>query len=509
MLYNRYGLLVIDNATMTSERYQHYVEFNSDLSAGFLGNKVTRMYTLSDFEVEGLYNLTYPSVLKRQILSRAKYHVDPQGYALNYYTMDSYFADMQNKATYILSALSTARNGSASAGDTGELPATVISALKGMQNTFKAVNRSNQSYKITLDEASALLLPSNNPVETSVIHEEDISLINASISDAQTKLGINGSMLASNSEEFEQTNVSVTPALSGEFINISIDNLTAQAVEIASKCSSLVQGINAAVNQIGDSKEGEMLLNSYIADSFSNRNYSADGYTAPAQDTETLDYATFSAACTEYVFGGENSETANQQIAYDYIIASRMINNLYSVITNSAFFNTNNATNVAAHILWAYYESYTDAQLLSQYNASLPNNKYDMILPINNSAAVSSAFAGASFDAAMGSLGAVSGGTVVVDGLEKGNYTDALAQALWFVPNSDKLVRVADLIQMEMRYRERYVENKTPTFLMKNQNTFCRVKCIAKMNALLPVLSMSENGGINAYRFQNVKYVGY
>ncbi len=508
-LYSRYGLLVIDNETMTEDRYRDYVTFNSDLSVSFGGNNITKMYTLSDFEVEGLYNLTYPSVLKRQILARAKYNVNPQDYSLNYYTMDSYFADLQNKATYISESISTAAKGNASTGSVGELPATVVSALKSMQNTFKPIKKYNEGYSVTLDAESISLLPSTTGTVQHSVPDEDLNLINASLSDAQSKLGSNGDILASSSTAFSQTDVSVSPTISNAFINVSIDTLNSQAVNIAAQCNNLVQGVNAAINTIGDKKEGEMLLNSYISQFFSNRNKLVDGYTGPAQNTATVENTAFTAACTEYVFGGEKSEATNQQLAYDYIIASRMISNLYSVITNSSFYNANDATNVAAHILWAYYESYTDAQLLAKYNASLPNNKYNSILPINNSGAVSSAFAGANFDAAMSLLGIVSGGVVTVDGLDKGNYSDALAQALWFVPNSKKLLRVADLIQLEMRYREQYIENKTPEFLMRNQNTFCRAKCIAKMNSLLPVLSTGENGGINAYRFESVKYVGY
>ena len=82
-LYARYGLLAIDTERFTSERCMEYLNFNSDLSIGYKGNRVSRMYTIESVELEGMYNLTYPSVLKRQILSRAKYHVIPQDYELN------------------------------------------------------------------------------------------------------------------------------------------------------------------------------------------------------------------------------------------------------------------------------------------------------------------------------------------------------------------------------------------------------------------------------------------
>ena len=96
-----------------------------------------------------------------------------------------------------------------------------------------------------------------------------------------------------------------------------------------------------------------------------------------------------------------------------------------------------------------------------------------------------------------------------VSGADSYSYRDSLALALWFVPNSTKMMRTADLIQLEMRYREQYVELKGATFLMSEQNTYCRIKCQAKLNAILPILSLGENSGINGISFTSIKYVGY
>ena len=58
-LFARYGLLAIDTERFTTERCMDYLNFNSDLSVGYKGNKVSRMYTIDSVEVEGMYTLQY------------------------------------------------------------------------------------------------------------------------------------------------------------------------------------------------------------------------------------------------------------------------------------------------------------------------------------------------------------------------------------------------------------------------------------------------------------------
>ena len=209
------------------------------------------------------------------------------------------------------------------------------------------------------------------------------------------------------------------------------------------------------------------------------------------------------------MFSGKSSETINQQNAYYYIIATRLVSNLYSTITNSSSFDANNACSVAAHIAWAYYETCADAELLFKYNAIVPLSKSNMILPINSISSVGSAFSSNDFLAAMRSLGILEENEFTIKGYDSTNYRDALAFALWFVPNSQKMLRVADLIQLEMRYKEQHVENSDATFLMSEQNTFCRVKCMGNLNSILPVISLSGSEDIEGTPIQSIKYVGY
>ena len=258
-------------------------------------------------------------------------------------------------------------------------------------------------------------------------------------------------------------------------------------------------------------KEGTLLLNSYIAGYFPNKNFTIESYIGSPQGAaiSNVDNSAFSGACVEYTFSGNASEVINQQNAYDYVIATRLVSNLYSTITNSTTFDSNNACSVAAHIAWAYYETCADAELLFKYNATVPLSKSAMILPINNISAVNSAFASKDFLAGMRVLGILTDNTFTVNGYDKTNYRDALALALWFVPNSEKMLRVADLVQLEMRYREQHVENGTAVFLMSEQNTFCRVKCSGNLNSVLPVISLGSSEEVKGTPIQSIKYVGY
>lgn len=514
ILYERYGLLAIDNDLFNVGRFREYLDFNSDRGAGYKGNNISTFYVVKTAEVEGMYNLTYPAVLKRQLLSRAKYHVIPQDYSLNYYNMDYFISDYQSRATYVSNALQTVTSGAAAQGTLNDVPADMQSALNNLYSVFSKTKKFDEAYNVTIKSSDVSLLPSSTGTITHSVPAEDMEAINNAVSDANTILGANGALLASNrGSAYNEIDVTLNTSFASNVVSelADLQQLPAKAVSITTDCRIMVQGINAALNMLNSDKEGTLLLNSYIAGYFPNKNYTVESYIGPAIGAAIsgVDNSAFSGACVEYVFSGNASETINQQNAYDYIIATRLVSNLYSTITNSSSFNANNACSVAAHIAWAYYETCADAELLFKYNAIVPLSKSNMILPINNISAVNNAFASKDFLAGMRTLGILKDNTFIVNGYDKTNYRDALAFALWFVPNSEKMLRVADLVQLEMRYREQHVENGTATFLMSEQNTFCRVKCIGNLNSVLPVISLGSGDDVKGTPIQSIKYVGY
>lgn len=516
-LYDRYGLLAIDNEVSTLGRCKNYLEFNSDLTAGYRGNNLTRMYSTNSVEMQGMYNLTYPGVLKRQILTRAKYNINPNDFSFNYYNMDSFLSDLQMRSQFVAQKLAPVANGSAAQGSLGDINPQMLNAITALYSTFSTVEKFDADCDVNLSSSSVALLPSSTGTVESEVPDEDIQDINNAVLDAKTVLGSSASIFEYTTPIVPDVNVTASvnfvSNMTGTIKDVkSISDMPATSKDVASKCVTMAQGINAAVNMLQSDREGNLLLNSYIAHYFSNRNNTVEGYMGPVKGITingTDANATFAGACVEYVFGGSTSEKTNQQIAYDYVAAIRLINNLYITLNNSNSINYNNAYSVMGHIAWAYYETCVDVELLANYGAVVPLYKYNMILPVNNPGAVASAFGSKNIANAMSSLGIYNGTSFVVGGSDQTTYKDSLALALWIVPNSDKLLRVADLIQLEMRYREAHVENKTATFLMSEQNTFCRVKVTAKMNAILPVITTGSNSGVNGTTFQSIKYAGY
>ncbi len=517
-LYGRYGLLAIDTERFTSDRALDYLVFNADQAVGYKGNRLSTMYVVDSVELTGLYNLTYPSIMKRQILSRAKYHVVPQNYALNVYTMDAFFADYQNKCQYVADHLALVAKGTADIGSLTDIPENMQSALTSLYSTYSNLQAYDSDCDVTLNDSTTRLLPSITGTIENNAPPEDIADINSTLADAVTVLGGSGSILSYNNGTIpSEPHISISASFISDIQNelgdiLSASDLPSRTKEVAKEIRALAQGLKATINVLKADKESNVLLNSYISEYFSNRNGRINTYAAPAKGTiinGTMDNATFSSACVEYIFGGNASEKLNQEDSYNYLQAIRLINNLYAVMKDSASFNANNIYSVAAHIAWANYESIVDMELLTVYNVSVPFNKNEMILSIDLAESVNEAFSSHKTEDALKALDYYDGTSFYISGSNSFTYKDSLSFALWFVPNSQKLLRVADLIQLEMRYREQHVENKTAAFLMSEQDTYCRIKCIGKFNSVLPIISLDSSQSVYGIAFQSIKYAGY
>lgn len=517
-LYTRYGLLAIDTERFTLERATDYLNFNADLGAGYMGNNATVMHSIENVELLGMYNLTYPAIMKRQILSRAKYHVVPQDYAINVYTIDSFFTDFQLKCSYVADKLTSVASGSAATGAITDVGADMLSALSSLYATYKDLKTFDEKCAVTLNSSSVALLPSVTGTVENEAPQEDIDEINAVLADATTILGSTGSILQSgasvaNTEIDVSADVSFVPDIKNKLTDISTaPALVADTKVLAAKTKAVAQAFNNAINVLKADKEGNLLLNSYISDYFSNRNVRVKGYSAPAVGTAingTMNNAAFASACVEYVFGGKASETANQSEAYNYVQAIRLVNNLFAVMTDSTSFKPTNVYSVAAHLAWANYESIADMELTTTFKGSVPLNKNKMILPVNSAGSVSSAYGSKNSMNALKTLGCISGADVTVSGSGAMSYKDSLSFALWFIPNSKKMLRIADLIQLEMRYNEQHVEQESATFLMSEQNTYCRISCTGEFNPLLPMISLDGSNTSIGTDIKSIKYAGY
>ncbi len=517
-LYAKYGLLAIDTEKFTPERATDYLNFNADQAIGYRGNRLSRLYAVDSVELTGLYNLTYPAVLKRQILSRAKYHVVPQNYALNVYTVDAFLADFENKCQYVENQLSRVADYEANLGDIEDVPEDVRTALTALYATYSDLETYDSSCDVTLSGSTVSLLPSTTGTVETPVPAEDLADIHSALNDATTVLGSSGAALSYNNGTgtYNEYDISLEsafdfiPDIKNDLKDISsVDNMYHYATELAKATRFLAIVFNG---MLGEQKEENILLNSYIVEYFSNRTNRINTYSAPAKGISingSMENATFASACVEYIFGGSASEQSNQEIAYNFIQGIRLINNLYAVMTESNCFDANNMYSVAAHIAWANYESIIDMELMTRYSTSVPFNKNQVILSINNAGEVTTAASLQDTANILNDLGYYDGSAFKVPGSNAFSYTDSLSLGLWFVRNSNKLLRIADLIQLEMRYREQHVDNKTATFMMANQNTYCRIKCIGKFSAVLPLLSLDSSDSARGIEFQSIKYAGY
>ncbi len=527
-LYERYGLMAIDAESFTETRCRDYLMFNSDLNNEYNSNNLSTLYDVDDVELTGLYNLTYPSVLKRQLLSRAKYRVVPAEQALNVETAEAFFQSLEKKCRFV------ANEADLIICNHNDLqPSTpdpeMLKALDALAFTFKDRNLmgtggtsviTNPNYNIVLSSASVAKLPSTTGTVESPSTDEDEAIIESTVLNAIDKTGVDISAFGTVTE-YNETDISFRAQNDMEKLARRLDTIytyqlgegcytgtNATGRDIAQYLYYITESIPASLHMLESDMDSNLLLNSYIASYFSNKNRLADSYMGPHSGSSIgADNMTFYASCVEYIIGGDSSEIKNQTTAYRNMFSIRMISNLYMLMHRPEYYAGNNVS-IAHHLAWAYYETCADMWLLSQYNIAVPFNKTQPILPLNEPERVSAAFETYDFADAMSKLGWYNGSTFVIPGTEAFSYTDSLALALWFVPNSTKLMRVADLIQLEMRYRQQYVDGGTATFLMSEQNTYCRVTATAKLRAMLPIISLGDDT-IQGTKFRAIRYSGY
>lgn len=523
-LHTKYGLLAIDTSRATSATCRDYLDYNSDLASDMWGNNISRMYTIEDATMSGVYNLTYPHILKRQLLTVAKYNLVPENSEVNMYTASYILDELQMKCRYVSEKMGeiVAAPGT---GNPASVDAGMRAALAAMDKTFNTTQTYNNKHNVTLTGATVALLPSTTGTVESVIPERDEETVDLLIQDAHTILGSDADALNNSATQVSESSVTITMTALNEVAAYHrggwVGDLTqAEVVEslyarsLPQHYKNLADTINASINILKDNRDGNLLLNSYISQMFSNRMMTLDQYMGPGVEStiQNQENMTFAKACCEYIFGGSASELNNQSEAYEYVMALRLIGNLYAVLTESTTLNVNDTYSVAAHLAWAYYETCMDMELVINQAAAVPLTKNTLILPLGNTGAVTTAFASRNAATAVQKLVNYNRAAAryEIAGRDALNYTDSLSLALWFVPNDQKLLRVADLIQLEMRYSQQYQDMIPVTFLMSNQNTYCRVECTAKMNAILPILSIGgADHSLQGHTMSSTKYAGY
>ena len=304
-------------------------------------------------------------------------------------------------------------------------------------------------------------------------------------------------------------------------------------IEIINDLIFVAQHFEEAVEIIISSLGENLLLNQYIIDEFPNRTSDKDGnkfnneisgYSGDKRQyfpDNSKPVQTFSGAQVEYVIGGSYSEKQNQQNCFWSIFAIRAINNIFGVLTDSTVMELIGACNIAAplvFILWVYLESNIDMNMLVS-RMEVPLIKTEIILSPNtlmsNVEQIIGAFEDIDEEEAMEeelSFAAMKVDNVTkqllsTDGFFKMKYDNYLWFFLFFTPNQTKVMRVADLIQMEMRFKK---QSKGTNFQLQNLHTYVRCEAEGTFNSILPVLSLSDNSlNGRGFKVSCVKYVGY
>ena len=523
-LQERYGIFAIDVQRANEAVCRDYVEFNSDLAADAYGNNVTRLYRIGDVEMTGVYNLTYPHILKRQLLTVAKYNLPPEVSAFNMYTAPYVLDDLQMKCQYVSDKMQEILDTTKS-GAVDSLSTELRNALLALDKTFADIKKFDETHGITLSRDTVSKLPSMTGTVESEIQASDTQTVGALNADAVNKLGLSAGVLSSSPLEAHQTDVSVNLTALSKLntchkaawvgaVGLDVSLREEYLASLPEQYKKMAETVNAAINILREDADGNLLLNTYISQMFSNRQHITNQYIGPGPgsvDDNSEDMAFAKASC-EYVFGGKASETQNQQTAYDYIMALRLIGNLYASLSEANSFDAADTYSAASCMALAYYETCIDMYLLTQHNVAVPLQKQTQILRMENAAEIASAFADRNVENALSALGYYNEtlDSFEISGIDCLNYTDSLNLSLWMVPNTQKLLRVADLMQLEMRYQQRYIEKIPVTFLMYEQNTYCRVECSANMNTILPIISIGgTEHSLQGLSLSTLRYAGY
>lgn len=502
-LFERFGIIAFEGDSYAESLYSEYINFNSDLSGESLGSNISRLYSLDTVTLTGLYNLTYPTVLKRQIIAKSKYLKGSFNLWLTSETMPRLFTEFKAKAQKVSQWTKDI---------SGDVSSDISSATSSIESALKSSYDYDDSLKVTLGSSTAALLPTATGTIENSIPDGEKENIQATLEDAKKIVDNYSSSIGNidNSEAEQESTVGI------DISSLSLDSrkkITDKDIaNLSQKCSNTSSNISNILSRLsqGDDGQNNLLLNSYIAQYFSNRTQTAAGYIGAPRYTSTAEG--FTSACAEYVFAGNRSEINNQKSAYWAIFYLRLVDNAYKIFSNY------DSRSSADKLLWSYYETLIDMEMLTSEKTLIPLTKEALFLPMEKIGTVASSFGSTrTVSDSLHSVGSLteykrsdySDSSLTVNGKDYFNYTDYISFALWLVPNANKLMRVADLIQTEMRYRQKYVNHETTSFLMQNQYTYARVEAKAKFNSVLPIISLGSNSNLNGIGISSIKYVGY
>lgn len=410
------------------------------------------------------------------------------------------------------------------------------SKINDESGTFSSFNATDIS-EITQELNSASSLLGN-------VYDSDINLVDPNVrieeaeftqevSDRITRLSNNLSAFVINTKvgSLMSAPVAVFIVVIVQFYEI-VTTLVEIVEDIIFVCKNFEKVIEVVLSSLGNN----ILLNQYAIDMFPNRttknNSDISGY-AGAERTwtpdNTLPVQTFSGAHVEYIIGGSNSEISNQIACFWRIFVIRVIDNIAAILMDVGAMEIISACNIFAplvFILWLYLESNIDTNLLIS-GQEVPLIKTEIFLSptIKKDGDDWTVFVKELEDLKVifkdidknGKLeDEWSYAALKIEYLKKeffdigGEFKMEYKDYLWFfmllIPSETKVMRMADLIQMEMRYKKLKTGDD---FQLKNVYTYVRCESKATLNTILPVVSLGDNQFNGKIMLRSVKYVGY
>lgn len=440
---------------------------------------------------------------------------------------------------------------------TGDLKAV----FSGLFDLVKVLNPVPLSYNwkcdVTLSDPTWDILPSNTDVVYSNSYQQDINELTNILSDAKTLLGAKYSsdisMVEPSGREADSDIVEeissridstvsalktitglVTSLLSGNQLKLietifKLSNVVQSVITLVDNLKYFANNFQQTISVITQTLYENVLLNSYIVEKFPNRVETTSGEYKGCNETLTPEIgntSAFSAACAEYVINGDKSEKKNQEKVWHTIFILRVLNNLVCLLKDETAMEIISACGPLAIIVapvWVCYESNMDMNCLLLLEEKVPLIKEELVLSVGGIKNLVEHLKNINTDKKMDKFDGEDGNKKLAQRLElsrkeftsikgkfKMKYEDYLWMMMFFKSNRTKILRTADLIQMDLRYDQVYNKGKSPTFLMSTANTFIRTKCSAVFNSVLPIIGMSRNN-INSYgmRINNTKYMGY
>lgn len=401
------------------------------------------------------------------------------------------------------------------------------------------------------------LLPSQTGPIASEVKEEDIHSLSLILSDAKSVLGskyqsaieavdpIKRTQEAALYHQIEESMNDLGDSLSDimtQFTTLSSfplgtlwSILSGGLVKIFQDIKSIINDIkvilpnlNAAIDILLSNLYDNAMLNSYIVDKFPNRvdnsgkSYKGKGLSLiPNSESDSI--TAFSGGCVEYAIHGGMSEKDNQISVFWTIFALRAINNVICLLTDEPCMELISAANIFAPLVvlvWTYIETNLDmnmmvsgmkVKLIKTAPVLSPEGIKALSGHINN---IVEKAEQAGTDEEKWNVVAyqcqLTAKSVTGDKPEEESYQKGFVDFtyeyycwlfLFFVGNETKVKRVADLIQMDLRYQGKV------DFLMSKANTFTRAKVTTTFRPILPIIGMNENlGGL---KVKSIKYAGY